>query len=186
MTAVLTVLAALVTNVRLTGTAAHAVNKVGSSPFATYNMHGSGNGMNWRAEIERLTAHNVVVALQGVGSDRYVCFLQTDPRRTGAAGQDTWDCGQMNLAAVTDSRADEVRVLENPRYDPGPNAPNSRYRARPPLGLRFGNTWYWNTHVNRTACQEGSPRPFRGAPARPRARGLRPDTAAGTAACWTR
>ncbi|QKV97339.1 ricin-type beta-trefoil lectin domain protein [Streptomyces sp. NA02950] len=81
------------------------------------------------------------------GSHRYVYFLQTDPRRVGDTGQDTWDGGQMNLAMVTDSRADEVRVLENPAYDPDPNAPNNRYRARPLLGLRFGNTWYWNTHA---------------------------------------
>jgi hypothetical protein len=81
------------------------------------------------------------------GSDRYVYFLQTDPRRVGNSGLDTWDGGQMNLVMVTDSRADEVRVLENPAYDPDPNAPNNRYRARPLLGLRFGNTWYWNTHA---------------------------------------
>uniref|UniRef100_A0AAU2VES8 Uncharacterized protein n=1 Tax=Streptomyces sp. NBC_00003 TaxID=2903608 RepID=A0AAU2VES8_9ACTN len=54
----------------------------------------------------------------------------------------------MNLATVTDTRADEVRVLENAHYDPDPNAPNNRYRARPLLGLRFGNTWYWTgTHT---------------------------------------
>ncbi|MER7689655.1 hypothetical protein [Streptomyces sp. NPDC097610] len=53
----------------------------------------------------------------------------------------------MNLATVTDEHADEVRVLENAYYDPDPNAPNNRYRARPLLGLRFGNTWYWNTHA---------------------------------------
>ncbi|GGU30430.1 hypothetical protein GCM10010289_59830 [Streptomyces violascens] len=55
----------------------------------------------------------------------------------------------MNLATVTDTPANEVRVLENSFYDPNPNpnAPNNRYRARPLLGLRFGDTWYWNTHA---------------------------------------
>jgi hypothetical protein len=165
------------------------VNNDGTSPFATYNMHGSDNGLVWRSEIQRLTATNAVVALQEAGSgppmpanmnrsnfrqirlnpprpnpfpgsvtqvvwpagpngsDRYVYFLQTDPRRVGNSGLDTWDGGQMNLAMVTDTQADEVRVLENPAYDPNPNAPNNRYRARPLLGLRFGNTWYWDAHA---------------------------------------
>ncbi|MGP9022962.1 hypothetical protein ACT1U9_31730 [Streptomyces sp. BR1] len=80
-------------------------------------------------------------------TNRFVYYLQTDPRRVGETQEDTWDGGQMNLATVTDTQAHEVRVLENPFYDPNPNAPNNRYRARPLLGLRFGNTWYWNTHA---------------------------------------
>jgi endonuclease/exonuclease/phosphatase family metal-dependent hydrolase len=187
LVAFLTVLSALVATVTWTA-AAQAVNNDGTSPFATYNMHGSDNGLAWRAEIQRLVATNAVVALQEAGSgppipadphrsnyhairltpnrapfpssviqtvwqggpggsDRFVYFLQTDPRRVGDTGQDTWDGGQMNLATVTDSRADEVRVLENPDYNPDPDAPGNRYRARPLLGLRFGNTWYWNTHA---------------------------------------
>jgi hypothetical protein len=81
------------------------------------------------------------------GSNRYVYFLQTDPRRIGNTGQDTWQGGLTNLAIVTDSPADQVRVIENPAYNPDPNAPGNRYRARPLLGLRFGNTWYWNIHA---------------------------------------
>ncbi|MFB7633592.1 endonuclease/exonuclease/phosphatase family protein [Streptomyces sp. NPDC056149] len=81
------------------------------------------------------------------GVDRYVYFMQTDPRRVGASGQDTWDGGRTNLATVSDTPADQVQVLDNPTYDPNPNAPNNHYRARPLLGLRFGNTWYWNTHA---------------------------------------
>lgn len=83
------------------------------------------------------------------GGTRYVYYLQTDPQRSTSTGQDSWDGGQINLAMVTDSRVrrDDVRVLENPLYDPSPNAPNNRYRERPLLGLRFGNTWYWNTHA---------------------------------------
>ncbi|WP_369392445.1 hypothetical protein AB5J72_36320 [Streptomyces sp. CG1] len=73
-------------------------------------------------------------------------FLQTDPRRVGNTGLDTWDGGQMNLATVTDTPANDVRVVGNPAYDPNPG-PANRYRARPLLGLRFGNTWYWNTHA---------------------------------------
>lgn len=180
--------AVLVTTLTVATPAAQAVNGDGTSPFATYNMHGSDNGMAWRSEIQRLTAVNSVVALQEAGSgpplpanlnrsnfrqirltptrtpmpssvtevtwpagpngaDRYVYFLQTDPQRVAATGQDTWTGGQINLATVTDTRADAVRVLENPTYDPSPDAPNNRYRSRPLLGLRFGNTWYWNMHA---------------------------------------
>lgn len=189
MVAVPAVLAALAANVTLTATTARAVNGDGSSPFATYNMHGSDNGLRWRSEIQPLAANNQVVMVQEAGagpplprddhrtnfrgirltpnrdpqpssvtfvtwpeagpnrSDRYVYYLQTDPRRVGATALDTWDGGQMNLATVTDTPANEVRVLENTFYHPDPNAPNNRYRARPLLGLRFGNTWYWNTHA---------------------------------------
>ncbi len=189
MVAVLAVLAALATNLTLTATVAQAVNGDGTSPFATYNMHGSDNGSRWTSEVAPLAATNPLVALQEAGagpplpahdndrnefhqirltpnrspqpssvqrvtwaggpngSNRYVYFLQTDPRRVADTTQDTWDGGQMNLAFVTDTQADDVRVLENPSYNPDPNAPNNRYRARPLLGLRFGNTWYWNTHA---------------------------------------
>ncbi|MEW1658866.1 endonuclease/exonuclease/phosphatase family protein [Streptomyces sp. NPDC093707] len=81
------------------------------------------------------------------GVDRYVYFLQTDPRRLAGTDLDLWDGGRVNLATVSDAPADQVEVLDNPAYDPDPNAPNNRYRARPLLGLRFGNTWYWNTHA---------------------------------------
>ncbi|MGW3916255.1 endonuclease/exonuclease/phosphatase family protein [Streptomyces sp. NPDC005070] len=77
---------------------------------------------------------------------RWVYFLQTDPRRITGTSQDTWAGGRVNLATVSDARADQVEVIDNPSYDPDPNAPNNRYRARPLLGLRFGNTWYWNAH----------------------------------------
>ncbi|MFH9230063.1 hypothetical protein [Streptomyces lydicus] len=187
MLAVLSAVAALLT-VPLTAAPAHAVNLDGSSPFTTYNMHGSDNGSRWTSEINRLVANNPVVMLQEAGSgppqpaddhrtsyrqlrlspnrspqpssytlstwpggpsgtNRYVYFLQTDPRRIGETNEDTWEGGQMNLATVTDTQATEVRVLENNYYDPDPNAPNNRYRARPLLGLRFGNTWYWNMHA---------------------------------------
>ncbi|MFG2793820.1 ricin-type beta-trefoil lectin domain protein [Streptomyces sp. NPDC048419] len=79
--------------------------------------------------------------------DRYVYFLQTDPRRITGTDEDTWAGGRTNLATVSDTQANQVEVLDNPSYDPNPNAPNNRYRARPLLGLRFGNTWYWNTHA---------------------------------------
>ncbi|WP_207400841.1 hypothetical protein [Actinomadura roseirufa] len=188
MVAVLTGLAAVVMSVTLPTTVAQAVNGDGTSPFASYNMHGSDNGLTWRSEVQRLAADHAVVAIQEAGSgpplprednranfrqirltpnrspfpstvtrvtwpagpngsDRWVYFLQTDPRRVGESGLDTWDGGQINLATVTDSQADEVRVLENPAYDPDPDAPGNRYRARPLLGLRFGNTWYWNIHA---------------------------------------
>ncbi|MFF4529066.1 endonuclease/exonuclease/phosphatase family protein [Streptomyces sp. NPDC001407] len=187
--AVLAVLATLATNLTLSVTVAQAVNNDGTSPFVTYNMHGSDNGSRWTSEIRALAANNPLVALQEAGagpplpahdddrnefrqirltpnrspqpssvqrvtwaggpngSNRYVYYLQTDPRRVAGTNLDTWDGGQMNLAFVTDTQANDVRVLENPAYNPDPNAPNNRYRARPLLGLRFGNTWYWNTHA---------------------------------------
>ncbi|MEU7164100.1 hypothetical protein AB0A70_05560 [Streptomyces morookaense] len=189
MIAALAVVAALATNLTLTVTTASAVNGDGSSPFATYNMHGSDNGSRWTSEVEPLAATNSLVALQEAGagppppahdndrrefhqirltpnrapqpssvtrvtwaggpngSNRYVYFLQTDPRRVAGTNLDTWDGGQMNLAFVADTQADDVHVLENRFYNADPNAPNNRYRARPLLGLRFGNTWYWNTHA---------------------------------------
>ncbi|MFD5813069.1 ricin-type beta-trefoil lectin domain protein [Streptomyces sp. NPDC127038] len=96
---------------------------------------------------------------EGRGESRFVYFLQTDPRRITGTSQDTWDGGRVNLATVTDARADEVEVIENPSYDPDPNAPNNRYRARPLLGLRFGNTWYWNIHARGEDVVEHNGRP---------------------------
>ncbi|WP_257980874.1 ricin-type beta-trefoil lectin domain protein [Streptomyces sp. CB02959] len=184
--AVLGAVAALLT-VPLAAAPARAVEGDGTSPFATYNMRGSGNGSRWRSEIAPLARQVPLVALQEAGSgppappdfrranfrrmrinrtrpfnqpnfvtfsrwrtrnvDRYVYFLQTDPRRITGTDQDTWDGGRTNLATVSDTRASQVEVLDNPSYDPDPGAPNNRYRARPLLGLRFGNTWYWNTHA---------------------------------------
>jgi hypothetical protein len=76
--AVLTGPAALVADVALTALAAQAVNNDGSSSFATYNMHGSDNGLVWRSEIQRLTVNNAVVALQEAGSGPP---LPADPNR---------------------------------------------------------------------------------------------------------
>ncbi|CAM5551669.1 hypothetical protein SRIMM317S_03074 [Streptomyces rimosus subsp. rimosus] len=186
MTAFLLACAGLVT---ATSTA-RAVNGDGTSPFATYNMHGSDNGSRWTSEVAPLAATNQLVALQEAGAgpplpahdnDRSefrqirltpnrapqpssvqrvtwageperqqpLRVLPADQPAPGQTGTDldTWDGGQMNLAFVADTPADDVRVLENPAYNPEPNAPNNRYRARPLLGLRFGSTWYWNTHA---------------------------------------
>src|SRR5215212_10774437 len=60
--------AMVVTTWTLNVPAAQAVNNDGSSPFATYNMHGSDNGLAWRSEIQRLAADNAVVALQEAGA----------------------------------------------------------------------------------------------------------------------
>ncbi|MFI7104065.1 FG-GAP-like repeat-containing protein [Streptomyces sp. NPDC050161] len=79
------------------------------------------------------------------GGIRQVYFLQTDPQRNGETDVDRWRGGRVNLALVTDAVADEVYVLENPVYDP--DGPNNAYRSRPLLGLRFGDTWYWDTHA---------------------------------------
>ncbi|MFJ7966637.1 endonuclease/exonuclease/phosphatase family protein [Streptomyces sp. NPDC096324] len=88
------------------------------------------------------------------GVERYVYFMQTDPQRISATGEDTWRGGRVNLATITDTPADQVYVLDNPGYNPAPNAPGDHYRDRPLLGLRFGSTWYWNAHArNRNDVQ---------------------------------
>ncbi|MGI5340305.1 ricin-type beta-trefoil lectin domain protein [Streptomyces sp. CA-181903] len=76
---------------------------------------------------------------------RHVYFLQTDPQRHSGTGQDRWTGGRVNLAMVTQARADEVRVIENPLYNR--NEPRNEYRYRRALGVRFGNTVYYNVHA---------------------------------------
>ncbi|OAP20397.1 Cytolethal distending toxin subunit B precursor [Amycolatopsis sp. M39] len=83
---------------------------------------------------------------------RQVYFLQTDPQHDSTTGQDRWIGGRVNLAMVTDQRADEVRVLDNPLYNR--NDPFHR-SDRPVLGLRFGETWYWNIHARNQADVPG-------------------------------
>ncbi|MBZ4323225.1 ricin-type beta-trefoil lectin domain protein [Streptomyces huiliensis] len=95
---------------------------------------------------------------------RHVYFLQTDPQRHRGTGQDRWTGGRVNLAVVTHARADEVRVIENPLYDR--NEPRNEYRYRRALGVRFGNTVYYNVHA-------------RGADVGPLLRGIRAAARAG-------
>ncbi|MFH8348164.1 hypothetical protein [Streptomyces sp. NPDC018045] len=66
--AVVAALAALAVNVTVAAPAAQAVDNDGTSPFATYNMHGSDNDLTWRSEIESLAANHAAVALQEVGA----------------------------------------------------------------------------------------------------------------------
>ncbi|MFI1258149.1 endonuclease/exonuclease/phosphatase family protein [Streptomyces netropsis] len=76
---------------------------------------------------------------------RHVYFLQTDPQRDSTTGRDRWVGGRVNLAVVTRTRADEVRIIENPLYNP--NEPRDEYRYRRALGVRIGNTVYYNVHA---------------------------------------
>ncbi|MEU5049053.1 endonuclease/exonuclease/phosphatase family protein [Streptomyces sp. NPDC021096] len=76
---------------------------------------------------------------------RHVYFLQTDPQRDSTTGRDRWRGGRVNLAVATHTRADEVRVIENPLYNR--NEPRNEYRYRRALGVRFGNTVYYNVHA---------------------------------------
>ncbi|MEH6373110.1 endonuclease/exonuclease/phosphatase family protein [Streptomyces sp. KLMMK] len=76
---------------------------------------------------------------------RHVYFLQTDPQRDSTTRRDRWTGGRVNLAVVTHARADEVRVIENPLYNR--DEPRNEYRYRRALGLRFGNTVYYNVHA---------------------------------------
>ncbi|WP_399090501.1 FG-GAP-like repeat-containing protein [Streptomyces sp. BBFR2] len=76
---------------------------------------------------------------------RYVYYLQTDPQRSRILRRDRWRGGRVNLAIVTDTPADEVRVLENPLYRR--TGRGNAYRYRPLFGVRYGNTWYWDIHA---------------------------------------
>lgn len=93
--------------------------------------------------LPRAVYHTLWQAGGGAGALRHVYFLQTDPQRIG--GRDLWQGGRVNLAVVTDTPADEVRVVENPLYDP--NGAGNAYRMRPLLGVRFGTTWYYDAHA---------------------------------------
>ncbi|WP_033328305.1 ricin-type beta-trefoil lectin domain protein [Streptomyces yerevanensis] len=53
--------------------------------------------------------------------------------------------GRNNLAIVTQEHADEVRVVNNPVFNP--NSANNDYRSRRALGVRLGNTVYYNIHA---------------------------------------
>ncbi|MFI2077736.1 ricin-type beta-trefoil lectin domain protein [Streptomyces triculaminicus] len=76
---------------------------------------------------------------------RQVYFLQTDPQRDSTTGRDRWRGGRVNLAVVTHTRADEVRIIENPLYNR--DEPRNEYRYRRALGVRIGNTVYYNVHA---------------------------------------
>ncbi|WKU42815.1 endonuclease/exonuclease/phosphatase family protein [Streptomyces sp. VNUA116] len=76
---------------------------------------------------------------------RQVYFLQADPQRDSATGRDRWRGGRVNLAVVTHTRADEVRIIENPLYNR--DEPRNEYRYRRALGIRIGNTVYYNVHA---------------------------------------
>jgi endonuclease/exonuclease/phosphatase family metal-dependent hydrolase len=75
----------------------------------------------------------------------HVYYLQTDPRRDSATGRDRWQGGRVNLAVVTHAAAAEVRVIENPLYDR--DEPRDDYRYRRALGVRIGNTVYYDVHA---------------------------------------
>ncbi|MCK8677173.1 ricin-type beta-trefoil lectin domain protein [Streptomyces lichenis] len=76
---------------------------------------------------------------------RHVYYLQTDPRHSRETGQDRWVGGRVNLAVVTHEPATEVRVIENPLYNPSET--NNAYRFRRALGVRIGDTFYYNVHA---------------------------------------
>ncbi|MCZ7438872.1 FG-GAP-like repeat-containing protein [Micromonospora sp. WMMC241] len=77
---------------------------------------------------------------------RHVYFAQTDPQRS-QAGVNQFRGGRVNLAMVTDTPADEVRLIRNNAFaNPGPGVAADAYRSRPVLGLRFGQTWYYDLH----------------------------------------
>ncbi|WP_158708896.1 hypothetical protein [Streptomyces sp. NRRL S-920] len=91
-------------------------------------------------------------------------YLQTDPQHSRTTGRDAWIGGRVNLAIVTAEEAAEVRVIENPMYNPSET--NNAYRLRRALGVRIGNTVYYNMH----ARGRGRRRPAPGHPRRDPAR----------------
>ncbi|MBO1330000.1 ricin-type beta-trefoil lectin domain protein [Streptomyces sp. VRA16 Mangrove soil] len=67
--------------------------------------------------------------------NRDVYFLHTDAYRRD--GRTTYRGGRVNLAFVTERAADEVAAIASPQGG----------TARATLGLRFGDTWYFNLHA---------------------------------------
>lgn len=147
------------------GSAAYA-SPLASTPLITYNMQGatSGSDSKWTttvggyiraAEIVTLqeagptppgqsVAITTIPALPQVGRAGFiqhnrwqfghesyeVYFLQTDPNGGSFTG------GRNNLAIVTQRPADEITAVPNPVAG-----------ARPALGVRFGNDWYFTVHA---------------------------------------
>ncbi|WP_058042953.1 RICIN domain-containing protein [Streptomyces roseifaciens] len=74
-----------------------------------------------------------------------VYFLETHVERPAPTSPLTWGGGRNNLAVVTQEHADEVRVVNNPVFNA--NSTNNDYRARRALGVRLGNTVYYNIHA---------------------------------------
>ncbi len=68
---------------------------------------------------------------------RDVYFLHTDANRDTTSNQTRYTNGRVNLAFVTERSADEVAAIANPQGG----------TARAALGLRFGDTWYFNLHA---------------------------------------
>ncbi|NGO10147.1 hypothetical protein G5C60_21785 [Streptomyces sp. HC44] len=73
-----------------------------------------------------------------------VYFLETHVERTNQ-GTLRWGGQRNNLAIVTQEHADEVRVVNNPVFNP--NSANDDYRSRRALGVRLGDTVYYNIHA---------------------------------------
>ncbi|MGW1762206.1 hypothetical protein [Streptomyces mirabilis] len=73
-----------------------------------------------------------------------VYFLETHVTRD-AQGTLTWGGQRVNLAVVTQEHADDVRVVNNPAFNP--NSANDDCRSRRALGIRLGNTIYYNIHA---------------------------------------
>ncbi|GHJ08704.1 hypothetical protein TPA0907_30710 [Micromonospora humidisoli] len=89
------------------------------------------------------------------GPLHHVYFFQTDPQWIEHTNVMLWEGGRVNLVTITDQPADDVMVVENPRFraDPVTGDPNA-YRFRPLLGLRFGNVWYFNVHARGSDVQD--------------------------------
>ncbi|WP_338930879.1 endonuclease/exonuclease/phosphatase family protein [Streptomyces netropsis] len=124
-----------------------ALQEAGNGPPAEpHQYHGTGMSLPIPGPFPAgLPTHVSYTQWEHRHHRRHVYFLQTDPQRDSTTGRDRWVGGRVNLAVVTRTRADEVRIIENPLYNP--NEPRDEYRYRRALGVRIGNTVYYNVHA---------------------------------------
>ncbi|GII86139.1 hypothetical protein Ssi03_41290 [Sphaerisporangium siamense] len=145
------------------------------TPIISNNMQGSDQrnaGAKWTTTVRDYARSSAVVLLQEAGptppgNSDFVENIEWDPQRPGRAGyvqhhtwqldsdrndpnvyhvyflqtdpmNGRWEGGRVNLAIVTRHQAEEVQVLRN--FHAAPD-------ARPTLGVRFGNTWYYTFHA---------------------------------------
>ncbi|MFI0425147.1 GDSL-type esterase/lipase family protein [Spongiactinospora sp. 9N601] len=167
-------LTTLTTAVTIAGPAAPVAQAapLSQTPITSNNMQGADEGAKWSKPTRDYVQDSDVVLLQEAGptppsNSEFVENIEWDSQRPGRAGYvqhhtwrlDTerndpneyhvyflqtdrnggrWEGGRNNLAIVTRRPADEVEVIRN--Y-------HTADEARPVLGVRLGDTWYFTIHA---------------------------------------